>query len=210
MKVKQDLTGRKFSKLSVVDLAGRSKQGDTLWRCMCECGKEKVVRGSKLLNSHTRSCGCLQREKAGSASRAHGLYYEDGKKSKLYGIWIGMKGRCNNPNDSVYQHYGQRGISVCDEWLEFSVFHTWAIANGYKPGLTIERVLVNEGYRPDNCKWIPRNEQSKNTRKSRIVIYQGLEKRLTEWADILGFDAKAIRQRIDRGWPIDKAFTTPI
>ena len=76
-----------------------------------------------------------------------------------------MKQRCTNPNTKDYRYYGAKGIQVCDEWKEFENFFYWAMANGYKDGLTIERKDNDKNYEPSNCTWIPANRQQRNTRQ---------------------------------------------
>ncbi len=87
--------------------------------------------------------------------------------AKLYGVWQGMNARCNNPNHRGYMRYGGRGIRVCPEWSDYAVFRTWALANGYRKGLSIERKNNNSGYSPKNCTWIPLAAQSKNRKSNR-------------------------------------------
>lgn len=74
--------------------------------------------------------------------------------------------RCENEKDTSYKDYGGRGITVCEEWHDVTVFFDWAFKNGYVAPLTIERDNVNWNYCPENCRWIPMNQQNWNTRKS--------------------------------------------
>ena len=109
-----------------------------------------------------------------NASKKHG-----GRNSKLYRIWSNMKDRCNNPDCKVYSDYGGRGIKVCKEWIDdFSAFQKWALANGYKEGLTIDRKDNDKGYSPDNCRWTDRKIQGNNKRNCRYITYKGQRKPL--------------------------------
>ena len=93
--------------------------------------------------------------------------------TRLYSIWSGLKGRCNNPNDPRYDRYGGRGISVCEEWnTSFQSFYDWAISNGYSEDLTIDRIDNDGNYEPTNCKWSTSKEQC-NNRSSNINIKIG-------------------------------------
>lgn len=92
-------------------------------------------------------------------NRTHGL-----SLTRIYKCWADMKQRCLNKKHKWYPKYGGRGITVCDEWLEFPAFYEWAIANGYSDNLTIERIDNDKGYYPGNCKWATQQEQSMNKR----------------------------------------------
>ena len=106
--------------------------------------------------------------------------------SKLHNLWRCMKQRCYNKNKDNYKWYGGRGISVCDEWLNnFMSFYDWAINNGYKDGLKIDRIDVNKNYCPENCRFITQKEQCRNTRKNKYITYKGIKKCYSEWEEIL-------------------------
>jgi hypothetical protein len=156
---------------------------------------------------NTRSCGCLQKEiarKKGAESLKHGLI-----NSRLYRIWAHMKERCHNPMCADYKNYGGRGIMVCNEWEEFTPFYKWAMANGYKDNLTLERIEINGNYEPENCKWIPKAEQANNKRNNRLISYKGQQKTLAQWANILGLRYGLLHTRLSCGWSVKRVFETP-
>lgn len=127
--------------------------------------------------------------------------------TKIYKNYHEMKRRCYNKNASQYQDYGGRGIRVCDEWLaEFETFYNWAMDNGYREGLTIDRIDVNGNYTPDNCRWVDRKTQQRNRRNNVNFTYAGETHCLIEWCERLGLRYNTVVNRIHKShWPIIKA-----
>lgn len=150
--------GTRHNKLTfiAVDEEKTKEKHRTYYILRCDCGNIVSVRKDCWESGSTKACGCLY-ETHGQAKGEH---------TRLYNIYHGMKKRCYNPKSKSYKYYGGRGINVCDEWLcDFIAFYKWAIDNGYKDNLTIERIDVNGNYEPNNCKWVTMDEQHKNTRK---------------------------------------------
>lgn len=202
-----DRRGKRYGRLVAIKDVGRTtKQGDVIWLCKCDCGNLARVRGSSLTSGNTRSCGCLAEEGRNrfiTAATKHGEY-----NTSLYRVWCSMKHRCLNKNDQSYHNYGGRGINVCDEWLNYEAFRDWAIANGYKKGLTLERINNDGNYEPSNCKWIPKAKQSNNTRRCIRLTYNGKTMNIKDWANTMGLPYNLLQKRIKRGWPVEKALTT--
>lgn len=201
-----DLTGRRFGRLTCLEIAGQTKNKNMLWLCQCDCGKLTIVSQGNLTYGNVKSCGCLNVDRTKEVNTKHGLTH-----TRLYNIWRGIRKRCFDPTVPEYQNYGGRGISVCQEWLEFINFANWAKANGYKDGLTIERINNDGNYEPTNCRWIPLAEQARNRRNSHFVSYSGETKTLAEWSNITGINPDTISARLKRyGWPVEKALTQPV
>lgn len=160
-----DLKGKVFGRLTVVEKAAPINRRSA-WVCRCDCGATVIVKTEKLTSGHTRSCGCLRREAARiRVATIGGLYSE-----KLHGVWNTMKQRCSNLKARDFKYYGARGVCVCDEWQDYLSFRQWALANGYKEGLTIDRINTFGNYEPGNCRWITIQEQQKNRRPRRIEL----------------------------------------
>ena len=160
----RDLTGLRFSKLVVLKRCEvNTNTGKPQWNCVCDCGKQTVVSSYQLVSSRTRSCGCLVTE------NHYRKYPPELKQSRIYSVWKGMKQRCSDANAINYRYYGGKGIRVCDEWRDnFYAFYDWAIANGYRDDLTIDRIDNSKGYYPDNCRWASYKEQQNNRSNNKI------------------------------------------
>ena len=122
----------------------------------------------KRLNNGKRdkSCGC---NKINSIKK-HGW-----KNTKLYISWVSMKQRILNPNDKAYKDYGGRGITICNEWLEFIPFKDWSLSNNYQEGLEIDRRDTNGNYEPSNCRWVTSTENNRNKRDTKLNLEKANE-----------------------------------
>lgn len=152
----KDITGQRFGRLVAISLHNRAQRNpkqQTHWLCRCDCGNEVAVSAGHLATGHTRSCGCLK------ADGRHGQSLR-GWSSGAYNSWHSMIQRCTNPNATGYCWYGEKGITVCDRWLDFANF--FADMGSRPDGWTIERIDRHGNYEPSNCKWIPNSEQPKN------------------------------------------------
>lgn len=178
----KDLTGQRFGRHVAVKISGKNKWGNILWLCKCDCGKEHVVPSGKLVQKKSRSCGCLARDMRIRQLEKHGI--TTGGKPRTFVILNGMKARCFNPKSVSYKSYGKKGVSVCDDWLEFKNFHNWAIANGYQDGYEIDRIDSLGNYEPINCRWIPMSENRRRQRTMRFIEIHGEKRNVSEWCRI--------------------------
>lgn len=168
--IRDDLTGRKFGKLTVTR---KYEERGSRWVCVCECGTEKVLRACRLLRGNDKSCGCLKRTVLGDATRKHGKANSrvTGYASRTYGIWQAMRARCTNPNNNRWASYGGRGIKVDPAWNDFEQF---VRDMGEVPeNLTLDRINPDGDYTKENCRWATWLEQAHNKRRKEGASYGG-------------------------------------
>lgn len=198
----EDITGKKYGKLTVIEQSGKDKHNNILWKCQCECGNVTSVSGYRLRNGVVKSCGCFRKEFPAKRFRRHGLRHHP-----LYVIWVDMRRRCETEKDCRYKDYGGRGISVCEEWHDFQIFYNWAIKAGYKEELSIDRIDNDENYTPQNCRWATREEQANNKRNNRPICIDGETKNLFQWCRQYNINPSTVITRINRGWSEKDAIT---
>jgi hypothetical protein len=204
-----DLTGQRYGRLVVLEPIKKTPQKRRgfrkYWLCRCDCGNEKYVEHGHLRSGDTRSCGCLRREVSAARQRTHGYSH-----TRTHNIWQSMRQRCNNANAPAHSDYGGRGIQICDRWV--NSFENFLADMGECPSdsHTIDRIDNNKGYSPENCRWATMKEQTRNTRRNRILEFDGKSLCLQEWAEITGLKRTTIAERINRGWTVEEALTTPI
>nr|DAH72017.1 MAG TPA: PVL ORF-50-like family [Caudoviricetes sp.] len=210
MKTRIDLTGQTFGKLYVIKRVENRKkkcgQQQVMYLCKCKCGNETIISYDNL-KRQTRSCGCLQTEAISNMNKTHGL-----TKTRLHRIWCNMRNRCSNTNMKAYKDYGGRGIKVCEEWSNnFMNFYNWAIANGYKENLTIDRINNNGNYEPSNCRFSTAEQQAHNKRNSIMLSYKKETKHISVWAKEYNITRATLWKRLFvLNWDIEKALTKPL
>lgn len=264
-----DITGIKYGMLTPIKYLSDGK-----WECICDCGNKKIARSKLLKNGHTKSCGCLN-SKLSSERASEGVDYlgkkigelvvfknlgSDGKRrlwlckcdcgkeieltseqirtgrkncgnkfhlytekdfydlkvrKKLRNIYLAMKQRCYNSDNPSYQNYGGRGITICDDWMSkdgFELFYKWSIDNGYshnddrKKQCSIDRIDVNKGYSPENCRWVSPEIQGNNKRLNVFIEYNGEKHTISEWSKITGIPVTTIRERFLKGKTPEECF----
>lgn len=156
------MEGKKFTRLTVIESTrvisgGRNRAA---YKCVCDCGKEKIVLRENLLSGRQKSCGCYSAflaKKTGQRLQSHGMY-----KTRVYKIWAQMKRRCQTVSNGAYDRYGAIGVKVCDEWQKFEQFYA---DMGNDNGLTLDRIDPYQGYCKENCRWADWKTQAMNKRK---------------------------------------------
>ena len=204
---KIDLIGKRFGRLLVLsEDTKRDKSGNVYYLCRCDCGNEKIIKSASLRSGLTVSCGCYHLEKV---SKVNPKY-----KRRLYRKYWSMRNRCEYPGAKFYYCYGGRGIKVCDEWKDFEAFEKWAYENGFKEGLTLDRIDVNGNYEPNNCRWITHKEQQSNRRDNVYITFNGERRTVQQWSEITGIKKSTIQRRMKLGWdekdllkPVDKTYS---
>ncbi|MEB7320988.1 hypothetical protein NEM91_03435 [Staphylococcus haemolyticus] len=190
----RDKTGKKYGRLTVLNLSKKRSGRKTYWNCICECGNTVEVRSDCL--GTTLSCGCLKREQNRINLTANHSHKQS--RTRLYHIWQNMKSRCYNQNNKRYENYGRKGIKVCEEWLDFNVFYQWSLKSGYNDTMTIERNDIEKGYYPENCCWIPFNEQANNRNRTIWVEWNSKKRNLKQWSKELGINYGTLNSRYNR------------
>lgn len=197
----EDLTGKRFNKLTVIGRDGAYKSGNVRWLCKCDCGGFTHTTGYLLKSGKVMGCSCISSERMTKQNQKHG-----GFGTRLYEVWRQMHRRCYGKETKSYPLYGGRGITVCNEWKEFDQFRDWALASGYSDDLTIDRIDVNGNYCPENCRWATDKEQSNNKRNNHLVEYNGEKHTVSEWADKYGVDQRTLYARLNnRDWDLKAA-----
>ena len=188
----QDLTGQVFGQLTVIERAENTKAGHARWLCRCTCGNECVVEAGHLKDGKQFSCGCGKIEKL----TTHGMTH-----TKIYNKWLRMLQRCYNPNCKEYPYYGGRGIRVCERWHKFENFYedVSQMENYGCAGYSLDRIRVNEDYKPDNVRWATQKQQANNKRNNIKVNYQGEEMTIAEAAEKSGIKESTLYFRYHAG-----------
>lgn len=208
-----DLAGERFGRLVATSIAFR--RNGAYWNCQCDCGSSTVVRAALLRNGTVASCGCGSREQARLNCQKWWRRNEripEQLRSGLKNCYRNMVRRCTDPTDNRWNCYGGRGIRVCDEWIGPDGrrrFYDWALEAGYAKGLQIDRINVHGHYSPDNCRFVDAVVQANNTRRNRVISWQGRSMTAADWARELGLTYSSMQHRLGRGWPMERIASQP-
>ena len=214
MPKRKDYTGMKFNFLTFIEFVRNEKVKHrvqyAVWRIKCDCGNVFEHNSKPIVSGQKKYCSLPVHisEKQKTRWDSRGRSRNGASNHPLYNTWYDMKSRCYKPNHSAYKDYGARGIKVCKEWLDDpNVFIKNIQSLGWSPNLTIDRIDYNGDYAPSNVRLADLIMQANNTRRNRMLTYNGETKTMAEWARCLGIPYGRLQIRIQRGWEIEKAFT---
>lgn len=194
-----DLTGKRFGRLKVREMASYRKGRRVVWTCECECGNVIDIPGIYLTKKNgTKSCGCIVKK--------HGMF-----GTRIYNVWHTMKERCYVETQTSFPNYGGRGIKVCPEWQEFIPFMEWSYENGYDENAergecTLDRIDPNGDYCPENCRWVSMSVQANNKTDNVYIEYNGVVDTLSNHARKVGINPVLAEGRKIKGKSPDEIF----
>lgn len=190
-----NLQGFRFGSLTVLQLGEKQRpMNGAWWLCLCDCGTQKNIPSTDMVQGKINSCGCEHAERIGNANITHGK-----SKSRTYKLWMAMRNRC----DRVNQDYSCRGIVYDERWKSFENFLE---DMGEAPeGLSLDRIDCNGNYHKANCRWATRVEQANNTRANVFIEWDGKRQTRSQWEKELGMQPTTLRSRIKAGWPMERA-----
>jgi hypothetical protein len=201
----QDITGKKFGRLTAIAPIRRAPYSNIVWLCICECGTEKEAVLSDLNKGHYLSCGCYKIECISKSKTTHGM-----SNSAEFNIWQGIKERCNNKKAANYHRYGGRGIKICERWEnDFSAFYE---DMGSRPSSkhSIDRIDNNGDYVKPNCRWTTKKVQSNNRNNNKRLEYCGETRTVQEWCDKYKVNRSTFVSRLKRGLSVGESLFTAI
>lgn len=206
-----DIINKQYGDLTVVKLHHKEqiyrnniKNGFLYYYlCKCSCGNEKIVLRNLLLNNEIKHCGCKKSENISNSIKKHGMF-----GTRIYNTWAHMKQRCYNPKNASYNHYGKKGIKVCEEWQTFEPFYNWSMANGYSDNLSIDRIDVNGNYEPSNCRWATIDQQNNNKSNTKFYTINNKTQSVSQWAKEYNISKTIVYGRLRRGATIEQALAS--
>lgn len=200
----RDLTGLAFGRLTVVCRSGMAYP--VRWLCSCSCGLQATPLGHHLVSGAVDSCGCAKGERISARHTRHG---ESRNPTPEHDAWRDMRARCNSRKHRAYKDYGERGITVCPRWTSYENFLK-DMGRRPSPQHSLERKNNELGYSKANCTWATRVEQQNNTRRNRLLTYQGKTQGVAAWARELGLHPATLSSRLRHGWALPRALKPDI
>jgi hypothetical protein len=204
----ENLAGRTFGRLTVLSYSNTHKHV-VFWLCECACGGIKTIRANDLRIGYTQSCGCLHKEAIKLSNHRKGVHGKSPRR--LYRVWQAMKDRCYRPGNIGFHLYGGRGIKVCRQWKNnFLAFRKWALQNGYRDNLWLDRIKNHKGYSPENCRFLTPKDSTSNRRCTKRFRFRGCNRTVPEIAELVGMKSPTLNARLRHGMPIDQAAAWPL
>ena len=207
---KDNYVGNKYNMLTCLGFSHNVRGEGNYYRFRCDCGNVVLLPITLVKRGRKYSCGCTRKKRNNDVYK--GLNLKHGMSdTHLYKIYTGMKDRCLNPKSKYYRRYGGRGITVCEEWKkDSSSFFRWALSNGYKEGLSLDRINNDGNYEPGNCRWATRTQQMNNTRTNKYMTHDGVTMTMKQWSIELGIPYSVLKNRSKAGWSDEDMLTIPI
>lgn len=209
--VSEAFIGQKFSRFELLDKdAARGSKNRKLWRLRCECGNERIIAPSHVVDGRRKSCGCLPKELNQQRLTKHGKAAYPARPPE-YGAWVAMRYRCYTKTASQYKNYGGRGIYVCNRWLNGEdgkhPFECFLADMGLRPSdqHSLDRIDNDGPYSPDNCRWADHGSQATNRRTSHFIEVNGERLTYSQAARMAGLNSSTISRRIKRGMTPEQA-----
>lgn len=198
----KDLSNQEFGYLTVICYAGNYRKRVS-WLCFCRCGNSIVASSNSIKTGNTTKCRYTCKYAAAERLKTNVFQKPE------YRVWTGIRKRCNNEKCDDYPDYGGRGITICERWNDFKNFYE---DMGPRPSKkhSIERDDVNGNYCPENCRWATNMEQANNRRNNRVLDYKNQSMTVSHWACLLKMNPYTLYDRLDNGWSVEKALTTPV
>ncbi len=197
--LRDDLTGKRFGSFTVVKFVDKNPGGQAARRflCRCDCGSDRIYTVSHINSGQVKSCGCLTNHLIGEKNSTHGAT-RGGTRTKEYRTWKAIMDRCYLKTCESYRHYGARGITVCERWLES--FENFLEDMGSAPqGTSIERIKNHIGYFKENCCWATSDIQARNKRTNIFATHEGKTQCCLDWARELNIPHWTVLRRIKKG-----------
>lgn len=201
-----EVLGRQYGQLTVlrqVDRPSHRKDTGRFVLCQCTCGADYIGPLARILKGDIVSCG------RNVHKGTHG-HQKDGKPTHVHNVWRSMVQRTTNPNSPDWPNYGGRGITTTDpRWFQFEDF----LADmGEPPTLkhTLDRRDNERGYCKANCSWELPSHQNRHYRQNRFVTFKDQTKCVIEWSETTGLSHATISYRLNVGWSVEDALTTPL
>lgn len=208
-KIRRDLTGQKFGRLTVVSHVGWTPGAHSTWACVCDCGTNHTAIGNALKSGTTKSCGCLKRETIGKV-----VHFDAGIRHRRpeYNTLRNAIRRTTDKTCAGFARYGARGVRVCERWVlgegGRSGFECFYLDVGPKPTAahSLDRFPNGDGdYEPGNVRWATPKQQARNRADNMLIAIDDQVRSLAEWCEIRGLSYSRVHQRIGSGWRPEEA-----